>query len=469
MVTGGNIIQPDPSSLEYLEELLAKMDRRGNQPAIVWKGHEYTYRALLQGIDDWTGRFSEIGIERGSICGVLGDYSPEVCALILALMKAEAIFVPFTNSSTAQIPELCRLAGVQTLIRFDEDDGWEAEKLEGSGMGPESAELFGRILERGHPGLVVFTSGSTGHPKGILHDCEMVLRKFSRERPGYRTLLFLLMDHFGGFNTLMSVFAYGGTAVIAANHGPEEVSHIVEQANVELLPITPTFLNLLMASKCYEEFDLSSVRLITYGTEVMPESTLRRVSEIFPSARLQQTYGLSELGVLRSRSRESNSVWVKIGGDGFETRVVDGLLHVRSQSAMVGYLNAPSPFDDEGWMNTGDMVEVDGEFMRILGRKSDVINVGGQKVFPVEVETVLIEADNVVEATVYGVPHALMGSFVAARVSLERHEDQLELKARLRKLCLSKLTNYKVPVQFTIVPPEEMHSDRSKKIRLAAG
>lgn len=465
MVNGETNRQLEGNSLEYLNELLAKMEQRGSQPAIFWKGHEYTYRSLLQGINDWTTRFSDMGIGRGSVCGVEGDYSPEVCALIFALMKARAIFVPFTSSATAQIPELSSMAGVQTLFRFDERDIWKVEKVEGPDMEPEARQLFDGFLERGHPGLVVFTSGSTGKPKGILHDCEMVLRKFTMERPGYRTLLFLLMDHFGGFNTLMSVFAYGGTAVIAANHGPEEVCRTVEQANVELLPITPTFLNLLLASKCYQQFDLSSVRLITYGTEVMPESTLHRVSAVFPSARLQQTYGLSELGVLRSRSRGSDSVWVKIGGEGFETKVVDGMLHVRSQSAMVGYLNAPSPFDAEGWMNTGDAVEVDGEFMRILGRESEVIIVGGQRVFPVEVETVLTEADNVIEATVYGVPHALMGSFVAARVSLEQDEDPMLLKARLRKICLTQLTPYKVPVRFTIVPPAEMRSDRGKKIR----
>jgi len=457
--------QSDGDALEYLDDLLAKMERRGSEPAIVWKGQEYTYQSLIQRIDNWTSRFSEMGIGRGSVCGVLGDYSPEVCALIFALMKARAIFVPFTSSASAQIPELSGMAGVQTLFRFDESDNWKVEQVDAPDLEPESRQLFDGFLERGHPGLVVFTSGSTGKAKGILHDCEMVLRKFSMERPGYRTLLFLLMDHFGGFNTLMSVFSYGGTAAIAANHGPEEVCSTVEQAAVELLPITPTFLNLLLASKSYQRFDLSSVRLITYGTEVMSESTLSRVHAIFPSARLQQTYGLSELGVLRSKSKDSDSVWVKIGGEGFETKVIDGMLHVRSQSAMVGYLNAPSPFDEEGWMDTGDAIEVDGEYMRILGRESEVIIVGGQRVFPVEVETVLTEADNVIEATVYGVPHTLMGNFVAARVSLEQDEDPLQLKARLRKICLAQLTPYKVPVQFTIVPSEELHSDRGKKIR----
>ena len=467
MVDEGSTIHPDGTSLEYLDELLAKINRRGDQPAIFWKSNEYTYRSLSQGIDAWTSRFGEMGIGQGSVCGVLGDYSPQICSLVFALMKAGAIFVPFTHSAAAQIPGLSSLAGVETLFRFDESDNWTTEQINHPNRSIETGQLIDQFLKRDHPGLVVFTSGSTGRPKGILHDCEMVLQKFSMERPGYRTLLFLLMDHFGGFNTLMSVFAYGGTAVIAANRGPEEVCRTVDQGKVELLPINPTFLNLLLASKCYQEFDLSSVKLITYGTEVMPEVTLSRISEIFPSARLQQTYGLSELGVLRSKSRESNSVWVKIGGQGFETKVVDGMLHVRSQSAMVGYLNAPSPFDAEGWMNTGDMVEVDGEFMRILGRQSDVINVGGQKVFPVEVETVLMEADNVVEASVHGVSHALMGSIVAARVSLDHDEDSFQLKARLRKICLTQLANYKVPAQFTIVSSAELHSDRGKKIRSA--
>ena len=111
----------------------------------------------------------------------------------------------------------------------------------------------------------------------------------------------------------------------------------------------------------------------------MPESTLKRIHEIFPQVQLLQTYGLSELGILRSKSKDSTSLWVKVGGHGFETKVVDGILWIRAQSAMMGYLNAANPFDEEGWMNTEDEVEVDGDYIRILGRRTDIINVGGQK------------------------------------------------------------------------------------------
>jgi len=263
----------------------------------------------------------------------------------------------------------------------------------------------------------------------------------------------------------MAVFAYGGTAVISDNRTPEEICRVIQKEKIELLPVTPTFLNLMLASGCHREFDLSSVKLISYGTEVMPESTLLRMRDAFPSARLLQTYGLSEIGVLRSKSRDSGSLWVQVGGHGFETRVVDGVLHVRSQSAMVGYLNAPSPFDEDGWMNTGDRVEVDGDYMRILGRESDVINVGGEKVFPAEVEAVLLAADNVAEATVYGVPNAIIGKIPAAYLTLHQEEDAIALKFRLRKHCLSTLKPFQVPMTFTIVPLSEHYSDRIKKSR----
>jgi acyl-CoA synthetase (AMP-forming)/AMP-acid ligase II len=186
---------------------------------------------------------------------------------------------------------------------------------------------------------------------------------------------------------------------------------------------------------------------------------------MFPKAQIKQTYGLSELGVLRSKSIGDDSVWVKLGGAGFETRVVDDILWVRSEANMVGYLNAPSPFDDAGWMSTGDQVEVRGEYMRIIGRRSDVINVGGQKVFPAEVEATLLEAANVLEATAFGVPHPIMGSVVHARLTLAQPESQAALTDRLRAHCAARLERYKIPLRFAVVDADAQRSDRFKKVR----
>ena len=239
---------------------------------------------------------------------------------------------------------------------------------------------------------------------------------------------------------------------------------LIERHRIELLPASPTFLNLLLLSEAHQRFDLSSLRLITYGTEVMPESTLVRVREAFPAVRLQQTYGLSELGVLRSKSRDDGSLWVKVGGEGTETKVVDGVLWIRAQSAMLGYLNAPSPFDEEGWMNTQDCVEVDGEYVRILGRRSELINVGGQKVYPAEVESVLMQMDEIRDVTVYSEPNPITGRMVVALVHLSEPVDPIELRRRVRAFCDGKLARYKIPSRV-IVGEQDLFSSRYKKIR----
>jgi acyl-CoA synthetase (AMP-forming)/AMP-acid ligase II len=198
----------------------------------------------------------------------------------------------------------------------------------------------------------------------------------------------------------------------------------------------------------------------------MPGRTLEALVEEFPAIRFQQTYGLSEVGVLRSKSRGSGSLHMQVGGEGFETKIVDGVLWIRSQSAMVGYLNAPDPFDEEGWLNTGDLVEVDGDDIRILGRETDLINVGGQKVFPSEVEGVLMRAPNVVDAMVYAEEHPVLGRVVAARILTAEAEDPLTLRTRLRKFCLNHLAAFKVPVRF-IMNDNDIHNVRFKKVRRA--
>jgi acyl-CoA synthetase (AMP-forming)/AMP-acid ligase II len=173
---------------------------------------------------------------------------------------------------------------------------------------------------------------------------------------------------------------------------------------------------------------------------------------------------LIELGVLRSKSRSADSLWVKLGGEGYKTRVKNGILQIKAKSSMLGYLNAPSPFTEDGWFDTQDAVEVEGEYFRILGRKSDIINVGGQKVYPAEVESLILELDNISEVTVYGEKNVIIGHIVCAKVKLIEAEDKQQLAARIKKYCREKLENYKVPVKIIAVETE-LHTSRFKKAR----
>jgi acyl-CoA synthetase (AMP-forming)/AMP-acid ligase II len=155
---------------------------------------------------------------------------------------------------------------------------------------------------------------------------------------------------------------------------------------------------------------------------------------------------------------------MRIGGEGFETRVVDGLLEVKARSAMLGYLNAPSPITEDGWFKTGDAVETDGEYFHILGRKSELINVGGEKVFPQEVEAVILELAEVAEVTVWGAPNPITGQIVCARVRPQEGQNTPEIVKRVRAHCASRLERFKIPLKIELVN-DPLHGERFKKRR----
>jgi acyl-coenzyme A synthetase/AMP-(fatty) acid ligase len=429
-------------------------------PALVWADEVATYGEILELVELWQAHLDEHGVERGQVVALRGDYSPRACALLLALIDRGAIIVPLTEAAEAHRQEFLTIAEVEIVISFDETDGWALQKRDVIASNPLTLQL--RAMDE--PGLVLFSSGSTGKSKAALHSFSALLEKFKVGRHRMCTLTFLLLDHIGGINTLLYTLSNGGVVVSVRSRDPEVVCRAIERYQVELLPTSPTFLNLLLISEAYKRYDLSSLKLVTYGTEVMPESTLQRIHQLLPDARLLQTYGLSELGILRSKSKDSGSLWVKVGGEGFETKVVDGVLWVRAQSAMLGYLNAPSPFDEEGWMNTGDMVEVDGEYIRILGRKSEIINVGGQKVYPAEVESVLLQMDNVKDVVVVGEKNPITGHIVTARINLFEPEEPQNFKKRMRVFCRDKLASYKIPVKVEISGQKQFNA-RYKRMR----
>jgi len=155
---------------------------------------------------------------------------------------------------------------------------------------------------------------------------------------------------------------------------------------------------------------------------------------------------------------------MKISRHGFQTKVVDGILWIKSDFSMVGYLNAPSGFDAEGWFNTQDRVEVDGDYFRILGRVTDLINVGGQKVYPAEIEEVIMALPNVVDVAVYGERNQLLGQIIVARVALAQPEAPDLLKTRIRAACRARLAAFKVPAKV-LVAEDVLYTARLKKSR----
>ena len=291
---------------------------------------------------------------------------------------------------------------------------------------------------------MLFSSGSTGEAKAIVHDWERLKQSFTKGKP-YRTLAFFPLDHMAGINTFFRTMNSGGCLIIPQRKDPEYICSIIEQFKVELLPTTPTFLNLILISELYKKYDLSSLQIISFGSEPMNEVILKRLIEIFPQVRFKQTYGLSELGVFPTMSKDG-TLWIKIG---INTRVRDGKLELKTDSAMLGYINDPDPFTEDGWFMTGDRVEQEGEYFKILGRDLDFINVAGYKVNPVEVENVVMSAGNIANCLVYAEKSSITGNIVCVKVSLITPEPDMDVILRVRKLCIEKLESYKVPIKVT--------------------
>jgi len=444
----------------YIDFLIDVFEKNKSSTSIIWNEKSFSYKWLIDKISEQKEFLKKNNIQTGQVVSVKGDFSPVSISLLLALIENRNIIVPLTYSSVDDADKKLKIAGAELIISIDENDNAELSQLSYN----LNHEFYDNLRENNFPGLVLFTSGTSGEPKAAVHNFSKLLEKFKTPRKSLRTVNFLLFDHWGGLNTLFHTISNGGVVLALHDRSPEKVCAFIEKHKIELLPASPTFLNLLLISEAYKNYDLSSLKLITYGTEPMPESTLKRIKEIFPAIKLQQTYGLIELGVLRSKSKSDDSLWVKIGGEGFDTRIVDGMLQIKADSAMLGYLNAPSPFTDDGYFITGDAVEVNGEYIKILGRKSELINVGGEKVYPAEVEDVILQFDNVADATVFSEKNPITGNIVCAKVTLKQNEDKKDFIKRLKRFCRSKLESFKVPVKI-IITNELQHSERFKKKR----
>jgi acyl-coenzyme A synthetase/AMP-(fatty) acid ligase len=336
------------------------------------------------------------------------------------------------------------------------------------GWSPAASPMVEALRSRGRSGLILFSSGTTGKPKAMLHDLDNLVDSYTQRRGRALTImLFLLFDHIGGINTLLNVLAMGGAATLPSEMTPTHVAELIARFQVSILPTSPTFLNLLLLSGAVEKYDLSSLRMITYGTEPMPDALLARLRERLPHVHLLQTFGTSETGIVNTASVSSDSLFMKFNDPSIEHKVVNGELWLRSQRRILGYLNHQSDaLTDDGWFKTGDLVEESSDgHLRILGRQKEVINVGGEKVFPAEVESVLLRHPRVRDCKVHGEANGLTGQFVAADIVVEgvAVEKESRLLREIRTFARQHLDAFKVPVRLNVVA-EIAYSARFKKV-----
>jgi long-chain acyl-CoA synthetase len=378
-------------------------------------------------------------IHPGDVVALIGDFEPLSILTLLRLIDRGVILVPLTAATRTQHQYFFEQALVDVVIEGSE----VIRRVHG-----QSHKMITSLRESGHSGLVLFSTGTTGRPKAILHDLTQFMRRFETPRPTLRTLSFLLFDHIGGINTLLHTLFNTGVVIAPRSRSVEDILDVLDEQNVEVLPTTPTFLRMMLMSGLVPNRVPASLKVITYGTERMDQPTLEGLCALLPNVDFRQTFGMSELGIVRVKSRNRDSLFMRIGGEGVKTRIVNGVLHIHSETRMLGYLNSLSPFDEDGWYDTKDLVEEKDGYFRIIGRISEVINVGGLKFMASEVERVALEYADVELAKAIGKPNPITGEHVELQVQAKNGVDLS--KAALKAYLAENLQQHMVPRRITI-------------------
>lgn len=432
------------------------------QIAIIYNGKKYSYNELyikIKEIED----FIKDKIKSGEVVAILADYSFVSIALFFALYENKNIIAPITSTSKKEIDGKVKESFSTKIINL------ENEKLVITNIKSEASHKIINDLQTSKcAGLILFSSGSTGAPKAMIHNLDTLVDSYGdKKQKQINMLVFLMFDHIGGINTMLNILSMNATMIIPQNRNADDICKLIEEYKIAVLPSSPTFLNLILINRSYEKYDLSSLRMITYGTETMPEGLLNRLKAVFSKVKFLQTFGTSETGIAATSSKSSSSTFMKIDDENLEYKIVDNELWLRSKTQILGYLNrSMESFTNDGWFKTGDLVELDNEgFIKIIGRNKEIINVGGQKVLPSEVESVLLGMDEIEDCLVYGEQNAITGQSISCDVVLKHGIDDSGFKILVRKFCKDKLDNFKIPTRVNVVQNTEF-TERFKKSRI---
>ena len=434
--------------------------------AILYESCSYSYLDLYEKIVFYEKKLEKL-IGRNDVIIIESDYSFFSISMLLALSNFPCIIVPLVKTTDEEYRSKLIASNANKIISFDDNDDFKLIKIDDFETKLNSSYL--RITAKANSGIVLFSSGTTGLPKVMVHNLNELLKSFElpRRQKSLRFLIFLMFDHIGGLNTLFGCLNNGSTIVIPYSRSPQEILNIIETHKIQILPTSPTFINMMLMTDEIKNKNLSSLKIISYGTERMSGILLEKLNNLLPNVKLLQTFGTSETGIMKTKSKSSSSLFFKIIDKNVEYKIKENQLYIKSKNSVNEYKDLKSDkFKKDGWFATGDIVELDKDdenYMKIIGRINNVINVGGLKVMPAEVEDVINSVNGVVDSTVMSKQHLITGQIVIARVVIVNGFDANDIKSKIKKACKLNLDKFKRPVKL-IVENEIKLSSRFKKI-----
>ena len=482
--------------------------RYPRKAALLMEGAELTYEALDRRSNQLAHALAGEGIGPGDRVAMLAYNRLDYAVVTQAVAKCGAILVPMNFRFGAR-EILHVLADAQPEILFLEPS-FENATREAIALGAPAPKLvrldvddiaagqpqtpLGREIDPQTPCVIMYTSGTTGFPKGVLVSHATYFKIYlataieTRMRHDDVYLMAVPFFHAAGLNMALhqSLFM-GSTGIIhRGSFEPELIMGLIETHRITLAILVPTTLAMLAFHPRVGEYDLSSLEKIFYGSMPITPPILAKARETFPHARFNQLYGSTESGMVSVLRSEDHERWSQTTGRQAlltESRIVDdegrevpvggvGEVIVNQRTmGMIGYWRNPEATREtirDGWIYTGDLARVEPEgFFTLVDRRNDVIVSGGENIYPKEIENALATHPAIREVAVFGLPDPLYGESVCAAVVL--WPDRTATAAEIESHCKERLAAYKRPrrVEFLEALPRNA-SDKVQKRALKA-
>lgn len=479
--------------MNWSQVLKGNADRFPNKECIIGLGQRLTYRQLHERSSALAQGLKDLGLTRGDIVAILLYNCCEYIEITFAVNQIGAIWLPMNfrlagdefryilDNSEAKVlitePEFLPIISsisqglpyLNHMIILDSDhakSGINYETLiqENIGASPPHAEVEQDDLHR-----LMYTSGTTAYPKGVMLTYGNLYWKnighilTFQLSPSDRTLVVGPLYHVGGMDLPgTGTLHVGGSLIILRKFDTIDILKAIDQEKVTNLWLSPAMTIMLFNEPAFAQYDMSSVRFIIDGGEKMPATLIKKFKEKFPGAWFADAYGLTET-VSGDTFLAKDQMLHKIGSVGkpvphLHVRVVDeddrdvppndlGEICLKGPKVFKGYWKNPEATAQAlkgGWFHTGDIGTLDEDgFLYILDRKKDMIVSGGENIASPEVERVLYELPQILEAAVIGIPHPkwleVPMAFIVLKPGESIHKEDIIVH------CTKKLAKFKVP------------------------
>ncbi len=496
--------------------LRSSADRFSAREAIVdvSDGTSLSFTGLAAAAHDAARAFMSVGIERGDRVAIWAPNIWEWVVAALGLQSAGGVLVPlntrFKGREAVYILGKSRAKALVTITGFLDTDyvallrdavdvaselpdletsvvlrgaapdgtrSWREFLAAGSAVGSAEAGVRALSVEPEDLSDILFTSGTTGNPKGAMLTHAQTLRAYRdwsevvglRDRDRY--LIVNPFFHAFGYKAgWLASLMMGATVLPQAVFDPEQVLARVPRDRVTVLPGPPTLYQTILNHPARDEHDLSSLRLSVTGAAAIPVELIVRMRKELTFETIITGYGLTEACGIATMCRydDDPETIANTSGraiPGVEVRVVDeqgtevprgepGEVVIRGYNVMLGYLDEPeetaATLDTDGWLHTGDVGVMDERgYLRITDRTKDMFIVGGFNAYPAEIENLVLRNENVAQVAVVGVPDDRMGEVGMAFVVLR--PDVQATAEELMAWCRYEMANYKAPRYVEIV------------------